>query len=148
MAFNAHHSPIGAYASLTLGTPGRSGLGLESGMPPEHELLVGLQAPDGTFEALPFFVGRPGDPLRELAPVTRDFGLTADTWAATGASLRVVSPLRSVPEPEVAAPPSSATRSSPPCSPSSRSTTSSATRRSGRSSACAPPPGPAAPRRG
>ncbi len=105
MAFNAYHSPIGAYASLTLGTPGRSGLGVESGMPPEHELLVGLQASDGSYEALPFFVGRRGDPLRELAPVTRDFGLTADTWTAPGLSLRVISPLRSVPEPDDAAPP-------------------------------------------
>jgi hypothetical protein len=102
VAFNAHHSPIGAYATLTLGTPGRSGFGVESGIPPEHELLAGVLAADGIYEALPFFVARPGDPLRGLAPVTRDFGLVTDTWAAPHVSLRVVTPLRAVPEPGAA----------------------------------------------
>src|SRR4051794_14142335 len=76
---------------------------MEAGMPPEHELLVGVQTPDGAYDALPFFVPQPGDPLRELAPVTRDFGVVADTWSAPGVSLRVLSPLRAVPEPDVAA---------------------------------------------
>jgi hypothetical protein len=102
VTFNAHHAPIGAYASLTLGTPGHSGFSLEAGVPPEQELLVGVRAPDDIYEALPLFRAQEGDPLRELAPVVRDFDATTDNWTADGVSLRILSPLSGVPEPGVA----------------------------------------------
>jgi hypothetical protein len=102
VTFNAHHAPIGAYASVTLGTPGRSGFSLESGVAPEQELLVGVRAADGVYEALPLFRAEEGDPLRELARVVRDFDATSDTWTADGVSLRILSPLSGVPEPGAA----------------------------------------------
>jgi hypothetical protein len=104
VSFNAHHAPIGAYATLTLGTPGRSGFGVESGMPPEQDMLIGVQASDGLYEALPLFLAEDGDPLRELAAVARHFAVTSDTWSIGGLSLRILSPLRAVPEPGVATP--------------------------------------------
>jgi hypothetical protein len=54
--FNAQHSPIGAFSSLTLGYKGKSGgLGLELGGPANQNFYVGLQLHDDLYEALPFF---------------------------------------------------------------------------------------------
>lgn len=57
--FNAHHSPIGAFASFTLGFPGaKGGLGLELGAPANQDVLIGLQSADGSrYDALPFYAG-------------------------------------------------------------------------------------------
>ena len=41
--YNAHHSPIGAFASFTLGFPGKKGgFDLEQGRPPEQNIYIGL----------------------------------------------------------------------------------------------------------
>ena len=55
--FNAHHSPVGAFASFTLGYPGPSGgLGLELGGPVTESVFIGAESRDGKgYEALPFF---------------------------------------------------------------------------------------------
>src|SRR5690606_25211884 len=56
--FNAHHSPIGAFASFTLGFPGPGGgLDLELGQPPRKNVDIGAESVEapGLFEALPFF---------------------------------------------------------------------------------------------
>jgi xylan 1,4-beta-xylosidase len=99
MRFNAHHAPIGAYATFTLGAAGRSGgFALEAGMPPNQDVLIGARAPDGGYEALPFFDEAP---MRRL-DASREFGVTSDAWEAPGIRLRILSPLRSVPEPGVA----------------------------------------------
>ncbi|HSD78705.1 MAG TPA: glycoside hydrolase family 52 protein [Solirubrobacteraceae bacterium] len=104
--FNAHHAPIGAYATFTLGGAGRTG-GLRSGSghPPCQDVLVGARDAGGTPAALPFFAAATGDGLRAvpLHHVRRDFRLTSDTFAADGVALRIRSPLGAVPEPEVAA---------------------------------------------
>ncbi len=56
--FNAHHSPIGAFASFTLGFPGPGGgLDLELGQSPRKNVYVGAESVEqpGLYEALPFF---------------------------------------------------------------------------------------------
>lgn len=55
--FNAQHSPIGAFASFTLGFRGaKGGLGIELGKPADENVYIGLQSRDGkVYEALPFF---------------------------------------------------------------------------------------------
>ncbi|RAW12640.1 glycoside hydrolase family 52 protein [Paenibacillus taichungensis] len=55
--YNAHHSPIGAFASFTLGYKGaKGGLGLELGKPADQNIYIGLQSRDSdNYEALPFF---------------------------------------------------------------------------------------------
>src|SRR5579862_1359176 len=56
--FNAQHSPIGAFASFTVGAKGpRGGLGLELGGPADESIYVGVEDRDtpGLYRALPFF---------------------------------------------------------------------------------------------
>ena len=55
--YNAHHAPIGAFASFTLGYKGaKGGLGLELGKPADQNVYIGLQSRDGdNYQALPFY---------------------------------------------------------------------------------------------
>jgi hypothetical protein len=47
MFFNAHHSPIGAFSSLTLGFYGNGGgLDLELGRSPRKNVYVGVESLD------------------------------------------------------------------------------------------------------
>ena len=60
-SYNAHHAPIGAFASLTLGFPGASGgLGLELGGPANQNFYVGVEDDNRIFRLLPFFEGAAG----------------------------------------------------------------------------------------
>ncbi|AHC22608.1 glycoside hydrolase family 52 protein [Paenibacillus sp. FSL M7-0802] len=54
--FNAHHSPIGAFASFTLGFPGANGgLDLELGQSPAKNIFIVMETEvPGKYEALPF----------------------------------------------------------------------------------------------
>jgi hypothetical protein len=58
--FNAHHAPIGAFASFTLGQVGATGgFGLELGRPANHDLYIGIEesasSHKGDFRMLPFY---------------------------------------------------------------------------------------------
>ncbi|NJK93173.1 MAG: hypothetical protein HC904_15950 [Blastochloris sp.] len=116
--YNVQHSPIGSFASFTLGYPGaKGGFGLELGRPANDSLYIGVQSRDGTcFEALPFFAGTE-DPSRRydqnaaekqravllpFAPqaITRRLGLATDTWQAGDLEFRIITQYRSVPDPE------------------------------------------------
>lgn len=116
--FNAHHSPVGAFASFTLGYPGASGgLGLELGKPANENVFIGLEMPDGSnFEALPFF-GSTEDasqrydidsttPLKKgliqsfpTSAIKREFGLGTDTWRAGDLTFTIYSAPKPVPDP-------------------------------------------------
>lgn len=116
--FNAHHAPVGAFASFTLGCEGpKGGLGLELGGPANESIFIGAEcAAPGGYEALPFF-GSSADsarrydvaadaPLRQgkvaaFAPeaITRDFGLGCDTWRAGDLTFSIYSPPKQVPDP-------------------------------------------------
>jgi hypothetical protein len=126
--FNAHHSPIGAFASFTLGTEGaKGGLGLELGKPADQDVYLGLETREGgTFQALPFFGSSDAgeeERLRyevELAnqalpewqsariipfaaeAVRRDFHAATDTWVAGDLTFTIYSPVRPIPDPETA----------------------------------------------
>ncbi|GGF79475.1 hypothetical protein GCM10010912_25600 [Paenibacillus albidus] len=122
--FNAHHSPIGAFASFTLGFPGASGgFDLEMGRPPRQNIFIGLERKDGQgFDTLPFHESVGDDESKRydmenpdpnpdkpalLFPfpkeeVTRDFGVSTDCWSAGDLSFRILSPVRSVPDPDTA----------------------------------------------
>ena len=46
--FNAHHSPVGAFATFTLGFPGaKGGLGLELGGPADENIFIGVETREG-----------------------------------------------------------------------------------------------------
>lgn len=124
--FNAHHSPIGAFATLTLGSKGaKGGLGIELGGPADESLFVGIEDRDvpGRYLALPLF-GSAED--LEASPedfdveglsdfhratsifafpddeVSRRLGAGIDTWHAGDMTFRVISPVVPVPDPEIA----------------------------------------------
>jgi xylan 1,4-beta-xylosidase len=119
--FNAHHSPIGAFASFTLGFPGNGGgLDLELGRPPRSNLYIGVESAEreGYYDTLPFLQAaddeskrydienpdpNPNKP-RILFPfassaIKRDFHVSTDTWTAGDLTFTVYSPVQSVPDP-------------------------------------------------
>lgn len=116
--FNAQHSPIGAFASFTLGFRGKKGgLGLELGKPADQNLYIGFQSRDGScYETLPFFeavddasvrydVEKNGEKGKSLLvsysddAISRTFRTGTDTWQAGDLTFRIYSPVRSVPDP-------------------------------------------------
>lgn len=121
--FNAHHSPMGAFASFTLGEVGaKGGLGLELGKPADQNVFIGLETlRPGHFEALPFTAGTADDRARyevekaaDTAPkarivpfareaIRRDFRVATDTWTAGDLTFRILSPVRGIPDPATAA---------------------------------------------
>ncbi|MEC0167678.1 glycoside hydrolase family 52 protein [Paenibacillus graminis] len=122
--YNAHHSPIGAFASFTLGFKGAAGgFDLEAGKPPRQNIFIGLARKDGNgYDTLPFHeqggddeskrydIENPDpnpDKPRILHPfadeeITRDFSLSTDSWSAGDLAFRIYSPVRAVPDPETA----------------------------------------------
>jgi len=125
--FNAHHSPVGAWASFTLGYKGASGgLGLELAGPANQNVYVLLDSRDGTsLQALPFFpiadstgtneafFSQMGNALGERVSsrvvafadeeISRRLSAGTDTWSAGDLSFRIYSPVREVPDPNSAA---------------------------------------------
>jgi len=120
--FNAHHSPVGAFASFTLGFPGASGgFGLELGDPARQSIFIGTEKRDrpGEFEALPFFA--PSDESANLENfvhedqgdvrrhadletiawdrIERDFRPCTDQWTAGDLSFALYSPAWPLPDP-------------------------------------------------
>lgn len=116
--FNAHHSPVGAFASFTLGYPGaKGGLGLELGGPANESVFIGLEKATGKgYEALPFF-GSSADSARRYdvgaevvlkqgrvlpfpaRKIVRAFGIGSDTWTAGDLTFSIFSAPKSVPDP-------------------------------------------------
>lgn len=129
--FNSHHSPMGAFASFTLGYPGKSGgFDLELGSPPNQNIYIGLQE-DGQdrYRALPFFgtglderdryttEDRSADEDAEhkeksktdklIVPfdrqeISRQFGPAFDEWKAGDLTFRLISPFEGIPDPKAA----------------------------------------------
>ncbi len=123
--FNAHHSPIGAFATLTLGMPGaKGGFGLERGGPADEEVFIAMEEADGPdFRALPFFTpeaedgeadryeveGSTGSEEKRrqsirmkpfpLDAVARTFGLCRDTWQAGDLTFTLHTQVVPVPDP-------------------------------------------------
>ncbi|CAM4009419.1 glycoside hydrolase family 52 protein [Paenibacillus alkaliterrae] len=122
--FNAHHSPIGAFSSFTLGFPGASGgFDIEMAKPPKQNIYIGLERGDASgFDTFPFHDVREEDESRRydienpdpkpdkpklLYPlpqhaVQRDFRLTTDTWQSGDLTFRIYSQVRPVPDPMAA----------------------------------------------
>lgn len=120
--FNAHHAPIGAFSSFTLGFPGKGGgLDLELGRSPRQNVYIGAESVDkeGMYEAFPFFepqeldesarydiarVQRISDRPGLVVPIPeerieRHFKLATDTWTTEDLSFTIYSPCRSIPDP-------------------------------------------------
>lgn len=124
--FNAHHSPIGAFASFTLGYKGnKGGFGLELGKAADQDIYVGLEDTEGShYNTFPFFAGNNDEAsrydvenqgnetlssqeeqlLQTIADedITRDFKLGSDTFSTKDLSFTIYSPTTSIPDPETA----------------------------------------------
>ncbi|MCG6794173.1 glycoside hydrolase family 52 protein [Geobacillus sp. YHL] len=123
--FNAHHSPVGAFASFTLGFPGKSGgLDLELARPPRQNVFIGVESPHepGLYHILPFAETAGEDESKRydienpdpnpqkpniLIPfakerIEREFRVATDTWKAGDLTLTIYSPVKAVPDPETA----------------------------------------------
>jgi hypothetical protein len=60
--YNAHHSPLGAFASFTLGFRGaQGGLGLELGGPANQNVFIGFENASDQFDLLPFYEEKAGE---------------------------------------------------------------------------------------
>src|SRR4051812_32925582 len=119
VSFNAHHSPVGAFASFTLGCRGpRGGLGLELAGPADESVYVGLEDKEGdSYRTLPFYGGSEQpqeasdydvDGLSDLrfassispfadSDIRRNFGAGIDEWRAGDLTFRIISPPIAVP---------------------------------------------------
>ncbi|XEC97090.1 glycoside hydrolase family 52 protein [Paenibacillus tarimensis] len=117
--FNAHHAPIGAFSSFTLGFPGAcGGFDLERGAPPDQKVYIGVQNEDGTgYDAFPFFSGGTDESLRYTATqekeqakqdlvrpiplerITREFAAGTDSLHSGIMSFTLYSQVRPVPDP-------------------------------------------------
>lgn len=119
--FNSHHSPVGAFASFTLGFPGaKGGLGLELGGPANESIFAGLENARGSgYEALPFFESSADSSKRydvdskaeikqgmvkafPLKKISRVFGVGSDTWTVGDLTFSIYSAPKPVPDPQTA----------------------------------------------
>ncbi|KAG2177855.1 hypothetical protein INT43_003102 [Umbelopsis isabellina] len=116
--FNAQHSPIGAFASFTLGERGpKGGFGHEIGKPADQNVYIGLEnsEQEDVFDMLPFY-GAPDGVLANYTPeeiakqskvtktfsegeIDRDYHPCIDTWHAGDLSFRITSPVKKIPDP-------------------------------------------------
>jgi xylan 1,4-beta-xylosidase len=118
--FNAHHAPMGAFATFTLGYKGaKGGFGLEIGKPADQNVYIGLEGKNpGVFKALPFYATSDDERKRyieeDLAPagdsspvldsfrdkaISRQFKVSSDTWLAGDLRFSVYSPFFPIPDP-------------------------------------------------
>jgi len=119
--FNAHHAPLGAFSSFTLGFYGNGGgLDLELGRSPRKNVYVGVESltQSGMYEALPFFeteddeskrydienMDPDPDKPRIIFPypkekIERNFQLGTDTWRAGDLTFTIYSQAQSIPDP-------------------------------------------------
>lgn len=118
---NTQHSPIGAFASFTLGAKGpQGGLGLELGRPADQNVFVGLEeSKGGAFRLLPFceipsgkvptgvdeFGRKHSKPERtyEAIPdreIERFLTPSTDVWKTRDFEFSIHSPVMAVPDPE------------------------------------------------
>ena len=115
--FNAQHSPIGVFASFTLGAKGpKGGLGLELGKPADQNVYIGLEGEPGRFACLPFFDdgldevtrfnieqsgGARGAVLESIsdAALERDYTPGRDVWQAGDFEFVIHTPVASAPPP-------------------------------------------------
>ncbi len=116
--FNSQHSPIGAFASFTLGSKGaKGGLGLELGKPADQNVFIGIADSEG-ITCLPFFDEIKDESARfdvEAAPIgnrlvprpwadeniIREFTAGTDIWRAGDLTFAMHTPVLSAPEPGV-----------------------------------------------
>lgn len=117
--FNAQHSPIGAFASFTVGAKGAvGGMGLELGRPANQNVFIGAESNTrGRFHAFPFFaqasnaeaeytIESPLPTVEDILSVyedreiSREISPCTDVFRAQDLTVRIINPVAPVPDPE------------------------------------------------
>lgn len=119
--YNANHSPIGAYASFTLGFPGASGgPGMERTGPADTNVYIGVERREGgSFESFPFFKGGDDESKRydvekedseakegffdkfTASEIKREFHVCTDSWQAGDIRFTLYNQAGPIPNPEI-----------------------------------------------
>jgi hypothetical protein len=116
--YNTQYSPIGAFASFTLGARGaKGGLAIELGKPADQNVFIGLEdSSTGQFSCLPFFQPVVDESARfdvsaagtrapsmlrsfEEKEITRELLPGRDTWRAGDLEFSILTPVCPAPEP-------------------------------------------------
>ncbi|VGO18647.1 glycoside hydrolase family 52 protein [Pontiella sulfatireligans] len=116
-SFHAHHSPMGAYATLTFGMFGASGgLAAEAALPGEGGLSVGFIDSDGVINELPLLGIQEDDRssyvdqieegaakethrLIPAAEIKRTYDWATDRFEAGNLKIEIINPFYSLPDP-------------------------------------------------
>lgn len=116
--FHAHHSPMGAHSSFTLGMfDAEGGLGLQLGQSAKQDIYIGYRSASGQFTYLPFFKRKESEMARYVATdensepnvrllgktdITREYLWATDRFRADGLTLELITPFCSMPDPATA----------------------------------------------
>lgn len=110
--FNAHHSPVGAYATFTLGFNGKKGgFGLESGIFPHQNVYIGLESDiEHIYKTFPFndmSIEEDENTVPFMShfnssEITREYNIGTDTWEAENIRFTIFTPSYGIPDPKTA----------------------------------------------
>ncbi|MGC6505395.1 MAG: glycoside hydrolase family 52 protein [Coraliomargaritaceae bacterium] len=114
-SFHAHHSPMGAHSSMTLGVFGAcGGMALERGSPAQEGVYVGYRTASGKLFSMPFSEGTSNDAERYSQSesssgcssfvfgdedIEREYSWASDRFTAPGLAFEVITPFFSIPDP-------------------------------------------------
>jgi hypothetical protein len=121
--FHAHHSPVGAWASFTMGRiGGGGGFGLELDEPAKQDIYIAYSRGGETPKAFPFYVrgdidlaeylgegdhSSVKDPRPKWDPfpaeaIARSYRWASDSWSAGDMTFTLYTPFGSIPDPREA----------------------------------------------
>lgn len=117
-SFHAHHSPVGAHASFTLGMFGANGgMALEKGSPADQSIFVGYRSESGLTKLFPFYENLVNDAERfsqddskkeaktvefKESEIQRNYQWATDQFIAPGIDFKIRTPFFSIPDPATA----------------------------------------------
>ena len=117
-SFHAHHSPMGAHASFTIGMFGANGgMALEKGTPGDQSVFIGYRSDSGKTRLFPFYKNLTNDAERfsqddtvkeqktsefNTDEIKRNYQWSTDQFIAPGIDFKIRTPFFSIPDPDVA----------------------------------------------
>ena len=115
-SFHAHHSPMGAHSSFTIGMFGSNGgMALEKGSPADQSIFVGYRSESGITKLFPFYENLVNDAERfsqddsnnkiktvefTEEEICRKYDWSTDQFDAPGINFKIRTPFFSIPNPK------------------------------------------------
>ena len=115
-SFHAHHSPMGAHSSFTIGMFGSNGgMALEKGSPADQSIFVGYRSESGITKLFPFYENLVNDAERfsqddsnnkiktvefTEEEICRKYEWSTDQFDAPGINFKIRTPFFSIPNPK------------------------------------------------